>query len=90
MFHSSVLSGSTGSDKVFPDELLYGRAGCLYSLLYVKQHTKGKVIENQIASLAKVILDSGKKLAKKLQEEGHQVPPLMYEWHGSKYLAAAH
>jgi Lanthionine synthetase C-like protein len=72
-----------------PDELLYGRAGCLYSLLFIKQHG-GKVNEDLISALAHAIVRSGRKLAEELKQKNSSTPPLMYEWHGKKYLAAAH
>lgn len=87
MLHSSLLA-----DRVnhLPDELLYGRAGCLYSLLYVKQFMGKKIDEHLITSITKTIVDSGIKLATEYKKKGYDVPPLLYEWHGSKYLAAAH
>ena len=85
MFHSNVLT-----DGDLPDELLYGRAGCLYSLLYVKECVREKIDEHLIASISKAIIHSGMKLSGELKKQGYQVPPLMFEWHGSKYLAAAH
>lgn len=73
-----------------PDELLYGRAGCLYALLFIKQVIKRRVDEHLIAGIAKAIVESGKKLAKSLQSQGRKTPPLMFEWHKKKYLGAAH
>ena len=72
-----------------PDELLYGRAGCLYALLFIKQHG-GNVNEDLISALANAIVRSGRKLAEELRQKNSATPPLMYEWHGKKYLAAAH
>ncbi|KAL1495052.1 hypothetical protein ABEB36_010532 [Hypothenemus hampei] len=78
---------NTGSD--LPNEYLYGRAGFLYSLLYVnKQTDSGPFSQSVIRSVIEAILNSGEKLAKHLKID--KECPLMYEWHDSKYLGAAH
>ena len=87
MLHSSLLADRANQ---LPDELLYGRAGCLYSLLYTKQFVGKKIDKHLIASLVKTILESGIRLSNECKKQGYKVPPLMFEWHGSKYLAAAH
>jgi len=87
MLHSSLLADRVSQ---LPDELLYGRAGCLYALLYVKQFVGKKIDDHLITSVIKAILDSGIKLSDEYKKKGYNVPPLMFEWHGSKYLAAAH
>lgn len=73
-----------------PDELLYGRVGCLYSLLFVKQYCKEKVDDTLIRNIANTIISSGKSFAEQLQQTGCTVPPLMFEWHEQKYLGPAH
>lgn len=78
------------SSSKMPSELLYGRAGVLYSLLFIKRHIPDKLDDNLIAGIAKAIVDSGRKYAHELHEKGSRTPPLMYEWHESKYLGAAH
>ena len=44
-----------------PDEILYGRAGLLYSLLFVRKHSKNVVIidDKHIQELVEVIIQSG-------------------------------
>ncbi|XP_060527806.1 lanC-like protein 2 [Cylas formicarius] len=76
---------NVGSD--LPNEYLYGRAGFLYALLYVNKHVSPKPFnETVIRSVITAILLSGEKLAKHLKID----VPLMWEWHGQKYLGAAH
>lgn len=85
---SEALTNPNGK---LPDELLYGRAGCLYSLLFMKKFCKEKVSEDLIVSIAKAIIESGRQLSRKLRQEGHSnTPPLMFEWHEKKYLGPAH
>ncbi len=88
LYHST--EAVTNYNSKLPDELLYGRAGCLYSLLFVKQYCKEKVDDGLITAIAKTIIDSGKHLAKTMQQKGHFTPPIMFEWHESKYLGPAH
>ncbi|XP_059476634.1 glutathione S-transferase LANCL1-like [Neocloeon triangulifer] len=70
-----------------PDEVLYGRAGYLLALLFVRNNTTESNVD--VRSIQKVVsatLASGKMLA----ASDPNGPPLMYEWHGKKYLGAAH
>ncbi|KAG8230828.1 hypothetical protein J437_LFUL010225 [Ladona fulva] len=70
-----------------PDEALYGRVGYLYALLYLNQNLAPNTIEDSlIRQVIAAVLASGKALAK---SERRKVP-LMYVWHGSYYLGAAH
>ncbi|GAB1598087.1 lanC-like protein 2 [Argonauta hians] len=79
--HSEVIQ-----DELLPDELLYGRVGYLYSLLFVR-HYLGDVFDQKlILDLCQRVLKSGQQTA---QHERSKCP-LMYEWHESKYYGAAH
>lgn len=71
-----------------PDEILYGRAGYLFALLFVNKYVNGKEVipPNHIEKVINAILKSGKQLATKLKTEC----PLMWEWHEKAYLGAAH
>ncbi|KDR23212.1 lanC-like protein 2 [Zootermopsis nevadensis] len=70
-----------------PDEILYGRTGYLFALLYLHKHLGQDIIDSKIIQqVVSAVLSSGKKLA---QQEGRNVP-LMYMWHGKYYLGAAH
>ncbi|XP_071959733.1 glutathione S-transferase LANCL1-like [Antedon mediterranea] len=74
-------------DLSTPDELLYGRSGYLYALLFVRHNIAEDVIQNDIIEkVAKAILDSGMSLGRKVQSQS----PLMYKWHDKPYIGAAH
>ncbi|XP_026861715.2 lanC-like protein 2 isoform X3 [Electrophorus electricus] len=81
----SVIS----QDTEIPDELLYGRAGYLYALLYVnKEIGPDTVDDGTIAKVVTAILESGKNLSK--EEKKTERCPLLYEWHKKQYVGAAH
>jgi len=69
-------------DSFESDELLYGRAGLLYSLMYLNKYLKDDSIHAACIEIAKAILKRGKLLESQ--------SPLMYEWHERRYLAGAH
>ncbi|XP_011496801.1 PREDICTED: lanC-like protein 1 [Ceratosolen solmsi marchali] len=70
-----------------PDELLYGRVGCLYALLFVNKYINPPPIEeNIIKNIINEILRSGIKYNK----HEHDTPPLRYTWHDTEYLGGAH
>ncbi|XP_015905852.1 glutathione S-transferase LANCL1 isoform X2 [Parasteatoda tepidariorum] len=72
-----------------PDELLYGRVGFLYSLLFLNKHLGADEFrDNIIKEVIKTIFESGQRLAKKFSNTDKA--PLFYEWHGSPYVGAAH
>uniref|UniRef100_A0AAZ3RT66 LanC lantibiotic synthetase component C-like 2 (bacterial) n=1 Tax=Oncorhynchus tshawytscha TaxID=74940 RepID=A0AAZ3RT66_ONCTS len=81
--------GVVSTDSEMPDELLYGRAGYLYALLYVnKEIGPDTVDETTIARVVTAILESGKNMAK--EEKKAEKCPLLYEWHKKQYVGAAH
>jgi lantibiotic modifying enzyme len=71
------------------DELLYGRAGFLFSLLFVKKYIKNNKIisDGDLRHIIDIILKSGIKTAKK---EKNIFSQLMYYWHEKIYIGAAH
>ncbi|CAG9862428.1 unnamed protein product [Phyllotreta striolata] len=70
-----------------PNEYLYGRAGYLYAILYVNENVSPPPFEDQlITQLIEAILVCGRDVAK----AGCFKCPLMYQWHDSYYLGAAH
>ncbi|CAL8397848.1 unnamed protein product [Arctogadus glacialis] len=78
-----------GPDSELPDELLYGRVGYLYALLYVnKELGAGTVDEGPISQVVSAILESGQKLS--AGQKKAERCPLLYEWHGKQYVGAAH
>ncbi|XP_074214651.1 lanC-like protein 2 isoform X2 [Camelus bactrianus] len=72
-----------------PDELLYGRAGYLYALLYVNSEVgPGAVCESAIKEVVDAIIESGKALSR--EEKKAERCPLLYQWHRKQYVGAAH
>lgn len=80
---TGCLSLETGE----PDELLYGRVGYLYSLLFIETHIAAHSIDAKlIKSVVQAVIESGEVMASQMK-----IPtPLMYKWHDSYYLGAAH
>ncbi|XP_021181235.3 lanC-like protein 2 [Helicoverpa armigera] len=71
-----------------PDELLYGKSGYLYALLFVNKYINGKEIipGNHIERVINSILKSGKQYAATMKSES----PLLWNWHDKVYFGAAH
>ncbi|XP_032513938.2 lanC-like protein 2 isoform X2 [Danaus plexippus] len=71
-----------------PDELLYGKAGYLYSLLFVNKYVHGRnvISDDHIEKVASLILKSGKEFSQHTKSES----PLLWQWHDKVYLGAAH
>ncbi|CAB3242131.1 unnamed protein product [Arctia plantaginis] len=71
-----------------PDEILYGKSGYLYALLFVSKHIPeediipGSHFEMVISSIMK----SGKEFAAHRSSES----PLLWQWHDKVYFGAAH
>ncbi|XP_068101502.1 glutathione S-transferase LANCL1 [Hyperolius riggenbachi] len=83
--HSTVMK----LDSRLPDELLYGRMGYLYSLLFINKHFgEGKVPVCFIQEVCEIVMKSGENMAaqKRIQNQS----PLMYEWYGEHYVGPAH
>ncbi|XP_075237551.1 lanC-like protein 2 [Lycorma delicatula] len=83
--HLKVINKSAET----PDELLYGRVGYLYSLLFVNKYIGPNTVNPEvIRKVVMAVLQSGQQLA---QEKGiSKISPLQYEWHGKNYLGGAH
>ncbi|KAL7853057.1 hypothetical protein SRHO_G00188420 [Serrasalmus rhombeus] len=83
--HRSVVK-SSGS---LPNELLYGRVGYLYSLIFINQQFQYEKIPLQyIQQVCDAVLASGQNLAQRMRIEDQS--PLMYEWYQEQYVGAAH
>ncbi|XP_006861978.1 PREDICTED: lanC-like protein 2 [Chrysochloris asiatica] len=81
----SIVSG----ESELPDELLYGRAGYLYALLYLNTEIgPGTVCESAIREVVSAIIESGKTLSR--EERKAERCPLLYQWHRKQYVGAAH
>ncbi|GFH14596.1 uncharacterized protein HaLaN_10685, partial [Haematococcus lacustris] len=69
-------------------EVLYGRAGFLWALLWAQRRLPpGSVPRHLQKELVRHILTQGRSGAAEL---GWPVAGLMFQWHGSAYLGAAH
>lgn len=70
-----------------PDELLYGRAGYLHSLLFVNANISPPPIEDELfRQVIALIIKSGTAYS---ASRGFK-SPIMYAWHDSEYLGGAH
>ncbi|XP_019746703.1 glutathione S-transferase LANCL1 isoform X1 [Hippocampus comes] len=84
-YQQTVVKGSGG----MPDELLYGRVGYLYSLIFINQQLGTDRIPLQhIQQISEAILASGEHLSRKFHVQNQS--PLMYEWYNEQYVGAAH
>uniref|UniRef100_A0A8C9FZD3 Glutathione S-transferase LANCL1 n=1 Tax=Pavo cristatus TaxID=9049 RepID=A0A8C9FZD3_PAVCR len=76
-------------DPRVPDELLYGRMGYLYALLFVNKHFgEEKIPQSHIQQVCEAVVASGESLAKRRNFATKS--PLMYEWYQEYYVGAAH
>ncbi|XP_075036381.1 glutathione S-transferase LANCL1 [Mixophyes fleayi] len=83
--HPSVIK----AESRLPDELLYGRVGYLYSLLFINKHYKDEKIPFRfIQEVCDMILKSGENMA--VQKHLKSQSPLMYEWYREQYVGPAH
>eukprot|EP00977_Amphora_coffeiformis_P019138 scaffold6915_cov170-Amphora_coffeaeformis.AAC.15 len=69
-------------------DVLYGRAGAIQALLFLRQAlNRTEIGQESVLQLADDILREGHRYAALHQHDGL---PLLWEWHESKYLGAAH
>ncbi len=99
-------TGRSTADNVDECEVLYGRAGMLYALLYLrnafhdwseedKAPFQQLISDGTLAKLVDSLMASGRRggalLASEFKKrDAVQLPPLMWAWHGKRYLGAAH
>ncbi|XP_050793699.1 lanC-like protein 2 isoform X1 [Gopherus flavomarginatus] len=77
------------TDSELPDELLYGRAGYLYALLYLNTEIGPDTVpQSVIKEVVDAIIESGKNFSK--EERKTERCPLLYQWHRKQYIGAAH
>ncbi|XP_031826253.1 glutathione S-transferase LANCL1 isoform X2 [Nomia melanderi] len=70
-----------------PNELLQGRVGYLFSLLFLNSHISPPPIEDKlIKQVIAIIIQSGNMYSASTKYK----TPLMYAWHDSEYLGGAH
>jgi hypothetical protein len=81
----NLATPSLKCDADPPNELLYGRAGFLWSALFLNQHLgEGTIPARVTQPVVDAILADGRACARGTEWS------LMYEWHGKRYLGAAH
>ncbi|XP_072274654.1 glutathione S-transferase LANCL1 [Pyxicephalus adspersus] len=83
--HPTVIK----QDSRLPDELLFGRMGYLYALLFINKYFGGEKIPlGYIQEVCNVVIKSGENMAahRRIQNQS----PLMYEWYGEHYVGPAH
>lgn len=69
-----------------PYELLHGRAGFLYAALFINKHLGPETIPSEILDpVVESVLAGGRA-----GSSDNPDCPLMYRWHGTRYLGAAH
>ncbi|XP_041365618.1 lanC-like protein 2 isoform X2 [Gigantopelta aegis] len=74
-------------DDSLPDELLFGRVGYLFSLLFVQKQLGPDAMDStHITKVVKLVLRSGRTMS----ERDGWSHPLMFAWHDKHYLGAAH
>ncbi|KAH3719205.1 lanC-like protein 2 [Dreissena polymorpha] len=74
-------------DPSLPDEMLYGRVGYMFALLFVAANLgQDRIHQDIVLKVYKCVIDSGIHMS---QQQGWR-HPLMYAWHDKHYLGAAH
>ena len=85
-----VLPAITTDDSELPNEILYGRSGYLYALLYIKNKAASNISNNisdeSIKMLALSIIQQGVDYVKQTKRS----VPMWWEWHDKEYIGAAH
>ncbi|XP_066903085.1 glutathione S-transferase LANCL1 isoform X1 [Halyomorpha halys] len=83
---SRRLCALADKDVDSPCELLNGRAGYLYALLFVQKYFNNVISEELLRKQISIILREGVRRAEITPCEA----PLVYEWYDTNYLGAAH
>lgn len=68
-------------------EVLYGRAGYLYALLFVRAHTPDSAVHQRLRPAVQAVVAH---LLAEGRRGGTPRLPLAYSWHGKQYLGGAH
>lgn len=86
---ASVHNSLCNINSDVPDEILYGRAGYLYSLLLLRSQIANCtdiITDHLIRSVITAILNSGIQTSKRTKIDS----PLAYFWYNEPYVGAAH
>jgi len=76
-------------DQELPDEILYGRVGYLYALLFIYKHL-GSIVTEDVKGLVSDVVDAVLRSGQRLAKEERSSAPLMFQWHDRHYVGAAH
>ncbi|CAD6194524.1 unnamed protein product [Caenorhabditis auriculariae] len=72
------------------DELFVGRAGWLAAVLHQTDDVQKK-LEQMVRDIILVMINEGQRISKEVKAANvESVPPLMYSYHGTFYIGAAH
>lgn len=83
----SLAADVTDLSSGLPDELLYGRVGYLYCLLYLRQEIGDSAVPTIIIrKVVEAVLRSGQAMARATKSRS----ALMFSWHDKVYIGAAH
>ncbi|CAG8796857.1 20051_t:CDS:2 [Cetraspora pellucida] len=79
------------------NELLYGRAGYLYALIFIRKYCKDneeimlRIGNDKLNEIIELIIKDGRDGAKQLTVNDKVTrPALMWSWHNSEYIGAIH
>ncbi|KAF0445421.1 lanC-like protein 1 [Gigaspora margarita] len=85
------------------NEVLYGRAGYIYALIFIRKYCKdneeimSKIGDKKLKEIIKLIIKDGRDGAKKMTVENLKTvndkitkPALMWSWHNAEYIGAIH
>ncbi|CAG8766113.1 1545_t:CDS:2 [Racocetra fulgida] len=83
------------------NELLYGRAGYLYALIFIRKYCKdneeimSRIRNDKLKEIIKLIIKDGRDGAKRITDlmtinDNVTKPALMWSWHNSEYIGAIH
>uniref|UniRef100_A0A8C6YT35 LanC like glutathione S-transferase 2 n=1 Tax=Nothoprocta perdicaria TaxID=30464 RepID=A0A8C6YT35_NOTPE len=75
------------TDAELPDELLYGRAGYLYALLYLNTEIGPDTVPQSAINEVRMLLSLSYH---SIKERKTDRCPLLYQWHRKQYVGAAH
>lgn len=86
-----------------PDEYLYGRAGYLYTLMFIRENLRPDLIDPMLITDVKRKLNDNSRLTfcfqifqtiiksgESYSRKTSSNSPLMFQWHDKEYLGAAH
>ncbi|XP_068612505.1 glutathione S-transferase LANCL1 [Brachionichthys hirsutus] len=83
--HQAVVRDSSG----LPDELLYGRTGYLYALVFINQQLgQDRIPLRHIQQISEAVIQSGELNSRKFRVQNQS--PLMHAWYDERYVGAAH